>query len=125
MGVMKFAILNDTVNREKNASADVQALTREYATEKDNRRVEVERRDATIRKLREDIVAVREASRADRDKLLEDIDKQQVNNKQEYESRHEKLKADLEQAAQHYDTAKKKCVASEDVKRRERAKREK
>merc|ERR1719456_1532708 len=42
--VMKFAILNDTVNREKNASADVQALTREHTQEKESRKVEVERR---------------------------------------------------------------------------------
>ena len=63
--VVKFVILNDTVNREKTASADVQALNREYQNEKETRRVEVEKRRAAIQKLREELERLRTTSESE------------------------------------------------------------
>jgi hypothetical protein len=64
--VAKFNILNDTVNREKTASADVQALNREFHSEKESRRVEVEKRNVAIRRLRDELRGLTDASEAER-----------------------------------------------------------
>lgn len=57
--VVKFVILNDTVNREKTASADVQALNREVTNERESRKVEVEQRRQQIQRLEEEIQRLR------------------------------------------------------------------
>ena len=118
--VMKFAILN----REKNASADVQALTREHAQEKENRRVEVERREHTIRKLREELAAVRETATMDRDKLLQEIARMQEANEVEYQQKYEKLQQDVENLDNKYKGTRDKCVNDENAQRATRAKKE-
>lgn len=68
--VIKYTILHDTVNREKSASADVQALNREYHNEKESRRVEVEKRQQAIRKVREEIEQLRLASETELSNFL-------------------------------------------------------
>jgi peptidoglycan hydrolase CwlO-like protein len=122
--VMKFAILNDTVNREKNASADVQALSREHQQEQESRRVEVERRNASIKKLKEELAAVQETAVMDRDRLLAEILRMQEEAEREYDSRHERLKGDVESIDGKYKTTRDKCVNDENAQRAARVKKE-
>ena len=63
---VKFNILRDTVNRENTATADVQALNREYANEVESRKVEVRKREITIQKLKEEIETLRMTSETER-----------------------------------------------------------
>jgi len=63
--LLKFEILRDTVSREQTASADVKALNREFQSERNLRRVEVQRRDAAIAKLSEELQVIQESAQED------------------------------------------------------------
>jgi uncharacterized protein YoxC len=122
--VMKFTILHDTVNREKNASADVQALTREYAQEKESRKVEVDRRDNTIRKLIEELKDVQHSDDQARKKLQQDLERTQEGNTQEDQDRLEELAKKVESLEEGYRNTQKKCVGEETASREARTKNE-
>lgn len=122
--VMKYAILNDTVSREKNASADVQALTREHQQEKDSRRIEVERRDATIGKLREELTLVGQSAKQDQKKLIDEMIRQEEEDGLKFKARLEKLKADVETEDAKYRRTRDACVDQEMQLRVARTKKE-
>lgn len=122
--VMKFAILNDTVNREKNASADVQALSREYANEKESRRVEVERRNVTIRKLEEELATVKESAATERDQFQRISREHQDSDKQRYENEIADLQTKVEELEQELRNTETKCVNDEAAARQARSRKE-
>ncbi len=64
--VVKFAILNDTVNRADAASADVSALNRDLHQSKQSRKEEVERRNVLIKRLTDEIHTVEETAEMER-----------------------------------------------------------
>lgn len=123
--VIKFAILNDTVNREKSASADVQALNREYQNEKESRRIEVEKRDIAIRKLREEIAKLEESSRRETEEFLLVSEQHAEADRERYRQEIEGLDAKQQDMAAGLRSAEVKCGNEENQMRGERSKKEK
>ena len=68
--VIKITILNDTVHREQSANVDVQALGRDLVQERESRKIEVEKRETQIEKLKNEILAVQESAEEDEDSAL-------------------------------------------------------
>lgn len=123
--VIKFAILNDTVNREKSASADVQALNREYQNEKESRRVEVEKRDIAIRKLKEEIAKLEESSRRETEEFLLVSEQHAEADRERYKQEYESLEAKRQDMTGGLRSAEVKCSNEENQLRGERSKKEK
>eukprot|EP00744_Colponema_vietnamica_P012152 GILI01017062.1.p1 GENE.GILI01017062.1~~GILI01017062.1.p1 ORF type:complete len:373 (+),score=105.68 GILI01017062.1:52-1170(+) len=96
--VVKFVILNDTVNREKTASADVQALNREYHNEKESRKVEVERRRQQIQKLEEEIQRIRVNMEIDTENAIKIAREVAEQSEAKFNSKLEELKTEEEKA---------------------------
>lgn len=122
--VVKFAILNDTVNREKTASADVQALNREYQNEKESRRVEVEKRDAMIKKLRDEIEQLRESSELERQTFERVSAEHRVADQEKYEQEITQMQTKLAELEHDLEQVEAKCGKSEHELRQVRNKKE-
>jgi hypothetical protein len=122
--VVKFAILNDTVNRERTASDHVQALNREHANLKQSRKVEVKRKDDSISKLKEEYRMIQESSAQEQ----QNVERMSTEHKSQDESKFEKAREDLEAEVSKLENQlqalEDQCQASESLKRQERTKRE-
>ena len=122
--VAKFAILNDTVNREKTASADVQALNREFLNEKESRRVEVEKRDAGIRKLKSERQQVQETFDTEKtffDKASLEVRQQDT---QRYANERDALQHKVEALSEKLLKVQRECTAKELERRQTRTRQE-
>ena len=122
--VVKYTILHDTVNREKSASADVQALNREYHNEKESRRVEVEKRQQTIRKVQEEIQSLRQASEAELSNFLKLSRELATTNEERFKQEEDELHTKSKEMLQEKGNLESKYLAEEAALRAARAKKE-
>lgn len=122
--VIKYTILHDTVNREKSASADVQALNREYHNEKESRRVEVEKRQQAIRKVKEEIEQLRLASEGEMTNFLKLSKELATTNEERYKQELEELKSKKVDMGNEKAVLEAKFLAEENQLRAARAKKE-
>lgn len=122
--VIKYTILHDTVNREKSASADVQALNREYHNEKESRRVEVEKRQLAIRKVREEIDQLRSSSESEMSNFLKLSREMSIGNEERYRQEYDELVAKDNELLVERHQLEKKFLDEENQQRKERSKKE-
>lgn len=122
--VIKYTILHDTVNREKSASADVQALNREYHNEKESRRVEVEKRQQAIRKVKEEIDQLRLQSESEMASFLKLSKELAVSNEERFKQELEDLKTKKGEMSHEKAQLESKYLAEEAQLRAARAKKE-
>jgi hypothetical protein len=122
--VIKYTILHDTVNREKSASADVQALNREYHNEKESRRIEVEKRQQAIRKVREEIEQLRQASDTEMSNFLKLSKELATTNEERFQQELEELKTKKGEMGTETDQLETKFLNEENALRAARSKKE-
>jgi hypothetical protein len=122
--VIKYTILHDTVNREKSASADVQALNREYHNEKETRRIEVEKRQQAIRKVKEEIDQLRQASDTEMSNFLKLSKELATTNEERYQQELEELRSKKGEMRQETDQLEGKFFNEENALRAARSKKE-
>jgi hypothetical protein len=122
--VIKFAILNDTVNRERTATADVQALKREHTNEKDSRRFEVEKRNVLIRKLKEEWSSVKESAVSERSQFEKVSVEQEQSDEQTNVRDFEELLHKVEVLEAELKAVELKCGNDETSQRQARSKKE-
>jgi len=122
--VIKFAILNDTVNREKTASADVQALNREHANEKQSRKVEVSKKDKEITKLRDENHDIEERATADQQASERAATDHRLSEKQRFEREFADLEAEVNRLDLQLKNVEDTCLGQEIQSRQLRTKKE-
>lgn len=122
--VVKYTILHDTVNREKSASADVQALNREYHNEKESRRVEVEKRNAAIRKVKEEVEHLRVATEAEVSNFVKVSKEMTEGNADRFRQELEELGTKQREIETELRNVETKCAAEEESLRAARSKKE-
>lgn len=122
--VIKYTILHDTVNREKSASADVQALNREYHNEKESRRIEVEKRQQAIRKVKEEIEQLRQASDTEMANFVKLSKELASTNEERFQQELEELKTKKGEMTTETDQLESKFLNEENALRAARSKKE-
>ncbi len=121
---VKFNILRDTVNRENTATADVQALNREYNNEVESRKVEVQKREIMIRKLKEEIEALRSTSESERKSFEQLSEEHRLNDEERFKSEEIGLHQKVKDAEVELHNTSTKCVVDEKSLRATRSKKE-
>lgn len=122
--VVKYTILHDTVNREKSASADVQALNREYHNEKESRRTEVEKRNAAIRKVKEEIDSLRAASESEVANFIKVSKEMTESNGERFKTELEEMGTKQKEIENELRNVEAKCSVEEESLRAARTKKE-
>merc|ERR1712000_492757 len=107
--VVKFAILNDTVNRADAASADVSALNRDLHQSRQSRKEEVERRNILIKRLTDEIHTVEETAEMERANIERSAAERKDTDAEAATSMLKDLEAQLEEMEKELATLEKKC----------------
>eukprot|EP00906_Rhabdomonas_costata_P023367 RCo033631 len=122
--LQKFEILRDTVSREQTASADVKALNREVQSEKNLRRVEVQRRDVAIKKLTEELESIQSSAVEEAREFEREVKEQEEAAAVRYKTEEEALLARVQALEANLAKAEELNHKDEAALRQERRKRE-
>ena len=122
--VVKFAILNDTVNRADAASADVSALNRDLHSSKATRKKEVEERNVLIKRLTDEIHAVEETAEMERTNIERSAAERHDADADAAAQQLRDLDQDAEDMERELAQLERKCWTDELVLRQQRTKKE-
>ena len=120
----KLEILHAAMHREADASADVEALKREFTNEKLARRQDVQKKDAAIMKLQEELQALKETATADMAAFEAMISERNAADTLSFETEETKLHSDCKRLTSELATTKDRDSKEENTRRHDRQKRE-
>ncbi len=122
--VVKFNILNDTVNRADAASGEVSQLNRDLHHNKQSRKEEVEKRTVIIRRLEAEMNSAAANAVTSRENIERSAQERSAADHEAAVAQLEELKQQVEELERELATLEKRCWMDEQMQRQQRTKKE-